>query len=112
MCKKCSIINALFDAAGDNPHTNYKPTIMFLDGMEKNEVIELYAGDCQLSDTLSVLYEEKHYTVCHYLKCRECGKVFFIGACIRGTPIYKKIDDIDREHLDKLLWGKQGTMFE
>jgi hypothetical protein len=35
MCKKCSIINALFDATGDNPYINYMPTIMFLEGMEE-----------------------------------------------------------------------------
>jgi len=111
MCKKCSVISSLFDVAGDNPHINYMPTVMFLQGMEKNEVIELYAGDCLLRDTLNVLYEEKHYTVCHYLRCKECSKVFQLGACIRGTPIYKQIDIINKDHIDKLLWGNQGTMF-
>lgn len=80
--------------------------------MEDNKVIELYAGDCKLSETINVLYEEKHYTVCHYFKCNECEQMFFIGACIRGTPIYKQINNIMEEKVEKLLWGKEGTKFE
>lgn len=69
MCMQCSSIKALFETTGDNPHVNYMPTILFLNGLESNNTIELYAGDCKLSEALSILNEEKHYTVCHYLKC-------------------------------------------
>lgn len=111
MCKQCSSIKALFETVGDNPHINYIPTILFLNGLESNNIIELYAGDCKLSEALNILNEEKHYTVCHYLKCKECGQIFFIGACIRGIPKYKQIEDIRDENINNLLWGKEGTIF-
>lgn len=34
MCGNCGIIAALFDAAGQEPHQNYKPVVRFLEAME------------------------------------------------------------------------------
>ena len=111
MCKQCSI-KTQFEEVGNNPHINYVTTLLFFIELESNNIIELYAGDCKLSEALKILNEEKHYTVCHYLKCKECGQIIFIGACIRGTPIYKQIEDIKDENINNLLWGKEGTMFK
>ena len=73
--------------------------------------MELYAGDCPLEEAEKHLWEEKHYTVCHYIKCTKCNRYFFIGACIRGTPIYKLLDSLTGEKIDNMLWGQCGTLF-
>ncbi len=111
MCNNCNIIKTLFHSAKENPHENYIPVLRFLEGMETEKRIELFAGDSLLRYSLEVLNSEKHFTVCHYLKCPQCGQIHFLGACIRGIPLYKVIDNIDNEKLDNLIWGNVGTKY-
>lgn len=112
MCRNCNIIAALFDAARDDAHKNYTPLLRFLEALEAQERIELFAGDCLLRETLEVLNSDRHFTVCHYLRCRQCGQLFFFGACIRGTPKYKLIDHIDEERISRMIWGNVGTKYD
>lgn len=111
MCGNCDIIAALFDAAGQEPHQNYVPVLRFLEAMERKGRVELYAGDCSLTETLDVLDKEQHFTLCQYLRCTQCGQFFFLGACVRGTPKFKIIEDIALENLDNLLWGRVGAKY-
>lgn len=111
MCKYCNIIKTIFKEAKTNPHIYYSPIIYFLSAMEKSEKIELFAGDCLLKDANEVLLEEKHYTVCHYIKCKSCSLVFFIGACIRGKPLFKVIKNIEKENIKNRIWGNVGIYY-
>ena len=54
---------------------------------------------------------EQHYTVCHYMRCRSCGALYFVGACIRGAPVFRQVADIRKENLDTRLWGRCGTYY-
>lgn len=112
MCEKCYILKELFKSAERYPHQNYFPTIAFIKEMTKQNRIELFAGDCPLDEVERLLEEEKHYTICHYFSCKSCDQYFFIGACVRGTPIYKTMDNLEAENLDRMLWGHCGTLFE
>ena len=112
MCEECNIINIIFDVAIQGRHKNYYPTLQSLEALEKQKKIELFAGDCQLSEALNILKSEQHYTVCHYLKCSKCDQFFFLGACVRGTPIYKLIDNVDNENLSNIIWGNVGTKYK
>ena len=75
------------------------------------KLMELFAGDCPLEDTDAVLDAEQHYTVCHYVRCRRCGALYFLGACIRGAPVFRRGPDIRKENLGTRLWGRCGTCF-
>jgi hypothetical protein len=112
MCQQCSVLKKLFEAAGSNSHYNYIPTLAFINEMVKQGRLELYAGDCPIEDVKEHLFKELHYTICHYFKCKSCNIYFFIGACIRGAPIYRIMKDINSENIDKLLWGKYGILFK
>jgi hypothetical protein len=46
----------------------------------------------------------------HYLICKSCSQYFFIGACIRGVPIYRTIDDLRDVNLDN-MWGHHGSLY-
>ena len=59
----------------------------------------------------AVLDAEQHYTVCHYMRCRSCGALYFVGACIRGAPVFRQVADIRKENLDTRLWGRCGTYY-
>lgn len=111
MCECCDIIKVLFKEANTNPHIYYQSIINFLEAMEKSEKAELFAGDTLLKDAVNILYEEKHYTVCHYVRCKKCGLIYFVGACIRGKPIFKEVKDIEKENIDNLIWGCIGFYY-
>ncbi|MDQ0088594.1 hypothetical protein J2T12_002000 [Paenibacillus anaericanus] len=111
MCKSCFVLRELFTAAISDAHQNYIPTISFIKEMIKQQRLELYAGDCPLEEVARHLSEEIHYTVRHYLRCKSCNHYFFIGACIRGTPIYKTIESINDVNV-KNMWGNYGSLYE
>ena len=117
MCEKCNFISGVFELINSdksdniNQHRNFTPTFFLLKHFEKWGDIELYAGDCTTKEFDETEDKETHYTWCFYFKCKTCGKYFFIGACIRGTPIYKIYDKLTSEDL-RILWGKSGTYFE
>lgn len=102
----------LFDASTENPHDNYYPVLRFLEGMEEQKLVELIAGDCLLKDAASIFESEKHYTLCHYIRCKSCGAVYFIGACIRGTPVFKKEENGVPENINKIIWGNMGLYYK
>lgn len=112
MCKNCDVVNAVFDGAKSNPHRNLIPVHSLLHELIRAERLEVYAGDCPFENMPKVLSEEKHYTVCFYFKCPDCGEVYFLGACIRGTPVYKKIENLAEENIDNMIRGSEGTYFK
>lgn len=42
---------------------------------------------------------EKENIVYHYVRCRRCGALYFMGACIRGTPVFRQVEKIQKENL-------------
>lgn len=108
MCNNCNIINQAFSCAKSY---HMLPLYHLLKAMIERNQLEVYAGDCKFEDTLQVLQEETHYTVCFYLKCPICEEYYFFGNCIRGEPVYKRVKEIDKENLNK-IWGKEGTYFQ
>ena len=92
-------------------HRQYAQLLQKLMELERQGDMELYAGDCPLEDTGAVLDAEQHYTVCHYMQCRSCEALYFVGACIRGAPVFRQVADIRKENLDTRLWGRCGTYY-
>jgi hypothetical protein len=111
MCQQCDIIEVLFKAASKDAHKNYYPVLRFLQALEEEKYIELYAGDCLLEDAMKILESEQQYTVCHYFQCKSCKAIYFLGACIRGVPIFKKIENIEQENLNNMISGNIGTYY-
>lgn len=110
-CPSCGPLAARINEAKLDPHRQYAPMIKDLTALEQRGIIELLAGDCPLEDTLEVLTAERHYTVCHYLRCRSCGAIYFIGACIRGNPVYRRVENMAEENADFRLCGRCGSCY-
>ena len=72
---------------------------------------EASGGSYRQYDQLLQKLMELHYTVCHYMRCRSCGALYFVGACIRGAPVFRQVADIRKENLDTRLWGRCGTYY-
>lgn len=110
-CPACAPLAQCIRKARRNPHQGYDSVIQTAAELAADGSIELLAGDCPLEEADEVLRQEKHYTVCHYLRCRSCGAVYFVGACIRGQPIFRREEPLDHEKLSRLLWGRCGSYF-
>jgi len=51
MCDACNSIDLIFSQAKGNPHKNYIPVLVKLWNMERENKIELFAGDCLSGQT-------------------------------------------------------------
>lgn len=110
-CLCCGPIATQMKETSSNSYRQYDLILQILMELERQGVMELFAGDCLLKDVDTVLGSEQHYTVCQYMRCRSCGAIYFIGACIRGAPVYRKVENLQKENLDTKLWGQYGTYF-
>ena len=110
-CPACGQLAAWMKETSGGSYRQYDQLLQELMRLEGRGVIELFAGDCPLGDTDAVLASERHYTVCHYLRCRRCGAIYFVGACIRGKPVWRQVENIQKENLDIRLWGRCGTCY-
>ena len=110
-CLSCSLLLTQMKETRSDSYRQYNRILQTLMELERKGLLELFAGDCPLEDTDTILGAEQHYTVCQYMRCRSCGAIYFIGACIRGTPIYRKVENLQAENLETRLWGRYGTYF-
>lgn len=110
-CLSCGLLMTQMKETSSDSYRQYNLILQILIELERKGEMDLFAGDCPLEDTDAVLNAEQHYTVCHYLRCRRCGALYFLGACIRGTPVFRQVEDIGKENLSTRLWGRCGTYF-
>ena len=110
-CPSCGQMAAQMKEDSSISYRQYDQLLQKLMELERQGDMELYAGDCPLEDTGAVLDAEQHYTVCHYMRCRNCGALYFVGACIRGAPVFRQVADIRKENLGTRLWGQCGTYY-
>ena len=80
--------------ASGRSYRQYDQILQKLMELEQQGKMELFAGDCPLEDTDTILGAEQHYTVCQYMRCRSC-----------------KVENLRAENLDTKLWGRYGTYF-
>ena len=110
-CPSCGPLAAQMEEASGGSYRQYDQILQKLMELEQRGNMELFAGDCPLEETDAALASERHYTVCHYMRCRRCGALYFVGACIRGRPAFRQVDDIKKENLNTRLWGRCGTYY-
>lgn len=66
-CHSCGQLTSRMEKASNFSYYQYKQLLQKLIELEQRGNIEMFAGDCPLEDTCTVLDTELHYTVCHYL---------------------------------------------
>ena len=110
-CPSCGQLTAQMKEDSSISYRQYDQLLQKLMELEQRGDMELFAGDCTLEETDAALASERHYTVCHYMRCRRCGALYFAGACIRGRPVFRQVDDIKKENLNTRLWGRCGTYY-
>lgn len=121
MCNYCDYFKLIYKQVERDTHPPvfsstkrghfYVKLINLFDFAYKQSWIRYAACDCHLDEAIAVLHSDKHYTVCHDLQCTHCNQLFFIGACIRGEPVFKLVNDIAEINTHS-RWGKLGVLFE
>lgn len=110
-CPDCSAFHRLLTAKVRDPWKKYNQAKTAAMELISQGKLELFAGDCPLEDASSVLNSEQYFTVCHYLRCKACGNLYYVGACIRGKPVFRRVTDLDEERIGFRLWGRCGSYF-
>lgn len=110
-CPVCGPLAARMGEVTGGSGRQYDRLLRDLMERERQGGMELFAGDCPLAEAGAALEAEEHYTVCHYLRCRRCGALYFVGACIRGAPVLRRVEDLGGERLNARLWGRCGTFY-
>ena len=110
-CSCCGSLAERMKEANGGSYRQYDQILSELIVLERQRKMELFAGDCPLEDTEKVLNSEKHYTVCHYMRCCSCGALYFVGACVRGRPVFRRVERLSEENLNVRLWGRCGRWF-
>ncbi len=111
-CPVCSLFHRLLASKTREPWKKFDQVMATAKDLVTQDALELFAGDCPLEDADGVLDSEQHLTVCHYLRCKSCGNLYYVGACIRGKPVFRRVTDPDTERIASRLWGHCGTFFE
>lgn len=105
MCKKCSVMEELVK--------NDSINIKLIEEQVNNKVIELFAGNCTISEISYHMDKGNHYTIHTIYKCNYCNAYYHIGFCLYGRPIIKLIDREDAlERISRFEWGYVGTYFK
>lgn len=91
-CDNCSDIQKKMLSAKLDPHKLLSTTYTLLKEEYSEGKIVLCISDNNFENLMDEVAEEKQYTYNTYLKCPKCNKYYYLGICIRGTPIYKIMD--------------------
>lgn len=112
MCIRCDEIAKRFPLDLSSHHAafaDYKWAYKALTDKVSLRHFELYAGDCPMDEIEHNL--DIMYTMRHYVRCRNCGRIFFIGFCVRGMPLGEIVDSLPPtiEHISN---GHYGTYYD
>lgn len=111
MCKTCDDIITIFKDDGLSGPSHYFEVLRLLEVKDWNTDLELVAGDCPFDETEAIIQSEERLTICHFFQCRFCFKRFFMGCFIRGEPIFDVLDKFDKNDINRLHWGREGSFF-
>lgn len=91
-CKVCLELKTAFYDAKCDPHKNLHHTYDLMRKLYDQRKLALYMSDCSFENWYEELEMEIHYTYNVYLECRRCKRVYRLGVCIRGAPVYEVLD--------------------
>lgn len=95
-CPSCDQLAAQIREDISISYRKYNRILQTLMELERKGMLELFAGDCPLEDTDTILGAEQHYTVCQYMRCRSCGAIY------KNYPYHEPEEPQTKEQ----LWAK------
>lgn len=87
-CPACSSLHKLLTANARDSWKKYDQVMATSRDLVIQGTLELFAGDCPLADADDALASEQHLTVCHYLRCKSCGNLYYVGAASGGNRYF------------------------
>lgn len=95
-CLSCGLLLTQMKETSSDSYRQYNRILQTLMKLERKGVLELFAGDCPLEDTDTILGAEQHYTVCQYKLGRiENGHADRTGLSFPSSGISQSIFEID-----------------
>lgn len=111
VCKECQKLKNAFIDAKSNPHGKLRQTYDIMRELYDHKKLILYMSDCSFKNWWAEISLEEQYTYNIYLRCRKCKKIYHFGVCIRGTPIYRILNEKPGKMKFKCMCLRDGKKF-
>ena len=96
-CDACFELNELFEIS--NKEENLSSRIRkseeayeIMKKLKENSVLDFYMSDTKFDKWKDEICEEKRSDYNLYMQCKKCKKVYRLGVCVRGRPLFKIFD--------------------
>lgn len=98
-CKNCECLcYEMIAARKSEEHWKaWEKPYQMMKAMHSENSIKLVKSNCSFENFIEEIGTETQYTYDITLQCSSCGRIFRIGICVRGTPVY----EIDGQRLEK-----------
>ena len=110
-CKNCLNLETAFLAARRDPHYSLHDTYNLMRELYEQKKLMLYMSDCSFEGFFSEIDLEKQFTYNVYLKCLKCKKIYRLGVCIRGVPLYEILNEAPNKNDFKRLCLRDNKIF-
>lgn len=94
-CQNCTKLEELFEEANEVSYKHDYVRIIYdyLKRMYDERKIDVYMADYYFPNFYNELSRESQFTYKAYLQCVNCKKIFLLGVCIRGEPMFKVLNN-------------------
>ncbi len=110
-CSYCEDVAGAFTEAKKDPLHSWESVYALLKSKVDEGKFEVYASTCDFGNALHEIAYENHYCFYFYLKCFECGEIYLLGICIRGTPVFYTSEEFRENQIERTVDSGIGTYF-
>lgn len=111
-CNHCNDVANAFIEARKDPHHRWIDVYNLLKAKVDEGKFEVYASTCDFDNALHEIAYENHYCFYFYLRCIECGEIYLLGICVRGTPIFQTSEEFRENQVERTVDSGIGTYFK
>ncbi len=110
-CTECCDVLKAFEEAKKAPLHSWRSVYgLLLERVCANK-LEVYASDCDFDKALDEIAKEVHFAYYFYLRCHKCGEIYYMGICVRGTPVFKTSEEFSENQIERTVKSGIGTFF-
>lgn len=117
-CLSCGLLLTQMKETSSDSYRQYNRILQTLMKLERKGVLELFAGDCPLEDTDTILGAEQQHYVKDYIRIKvrnsyvnimysdiiyieSCNNRCILHTADEEYPLYMKLDDIEQQIADE-----------
>jgi len=109
-CANCTCVKEMFVDAKEK-RLGVKEVYDFLFELYKEKRLTVYMSEFPFESFWDEIMKEVYFSYRAYLKCPQCNRVFYMGVCVRGTPVYDVLYTMPDKAQFKSMCIRDGKRF-